>query len=155
FPWSKWLRHVSPQHRTPVNAIWAGAILALLSTIYTPKFWVLASGCAIFLYISYAAPVGAGLLAEGKSWTHKGPFQLGGLSKLFAIVPGGGAVVFLGRGVQPPTDALTPYTGVLLVIRGVAWSGLARPRSPGPPIGDEAIRRRQAEIAAEEKAVGE
>src|SRR4029077_15297145 len=75
FPASKWLRHVSRSHRTPVRAIWIGAILALLPTLYTPQFWTLASGCAIFLYISYAAPIGAGLLAEGKAWSHKGPFQ--------------------------------------------------------------------------------
>ena len=35
------------------------------------------SGCAIFLYLSYATPIGAGLLAEGKTWTKKGPFKLG------------------------------------------------------------------------------
>src|SRR5262249_27081737 len=69
FPASKFLRFVSPAHRTPVNAIWVGTVLAFLSTIYTPQFWTLASGCAIFLYLSYAAPVGAGLLAEGKTWT--------------------------------------------------------------------------------------
>src|SRR5262249_44172423 len=36
FPASKFLRFVSPAHRTPVNAIWVGAILAFLSTLYTP-----------------------------------------------------------------------------------------------------------------------
>ena len=77
---------VSPAHRTPVNAIWIGAVLAFISTLYTPQFWTLASGCAIFLYLSYAAPIGAGMLAEGKTWTKKGPFQLGGLSKPFAII---------------------------------------------------------------------
>jgi len=59
FPASNWLRHVSPAHRTPVNAILTGAILAFLSTLYTPQFWTLAAGCAIFLYLSYAAPIAA------------------------------------------------------------------------------------------------
>jgi len=154
FPVSNWLRRVSPSHRTPVNAIWIGAVLALISTLYTPQFWTLASGCAIFLYISYAAPVGAGMLAEGKSWTHKGPFQLGGLSKIFAVVSVLGALVLFWIGVQPPNDALITYTGVLLVIMAVCWFGLARTRFPGPPIGD-AIAKRQAEILAAEKAVGE
>jgi amino acid transporter len=154
FPYSKFLRHVSPAHRTPVNAIWVGAILAFLSTLYTPAFLTLASGCAVFLYLSYAMPVGAGLLAEGKSWTTKGPFQLGGLSKLFGIITVVWALVLYFIGVQPPNDDLLRYTGGLLVIMAILWFGIAQRKFPGPPIGDM-IAKRQAEIAAEEKAVGE
>jgi len=154
FPASNWLRHVSAAHRTPVNAIWTGAVLAFLTTLYTPQFWTLAAGCAIFLYLSYAAPIGAGMFAEGKSWTKKGPFQLGGLSKPFAIISIVGALVLYYCGVQPPYDALLTYTGVLLVIMAIIWFGLARTRFPGPPIGD-LIAKRQAELAAAEKAVGE
>jgi len=154
FPASAWLRKVSPAHRTPVNAIWIGAVLALISTLYTPQFWTLASGCAIFLYLSYAAPIGAGMLAEGKSWTKKGPFQLGALSKPFAVISILGALLLFYIGVQPPLDALLTYTGVLLAIMAVLWFGVARTRFPGPPIGD-IIAQRQAVIAAEEKAVGE
>src|SRR5207249_11795559 len=61
-----WLRFVGPVHRTPVHAIWIGALLAFLSTLYTPAFLTLAAGCAVFLYISYAMPVAAGLVAEGR-----------------------------------------------------------------------------------------
>jgi len=154
FPYSKFLRHVSPAHRTPVNAIWVGAILAFLSTLYTPAFLTLASGCAVFLYLSYAMPVGAGLLAEGKSWTTKGPFQLGGFSKLFGIITVVWALVLYFIGVQPPNDDLLRYTGGLLVIMAILWFGIAQRRFRGPPIGDM-IAKRQAEIAAEEKAVGE
>jgi amino acid transporter len=154
FPASSWLRHVSPTHRTPVNSIWIGAVLALLSTLYTPQFWTLASGCAIFLYLSYAAPIGAGLLAEGKTWTKKGPFQLGVWSKPFAIIAVVGGIGLFLIGVQPPNDALIVYTIVLLAIMFVLWFGIARTRFPGPPIGD-IIAKRQAAIAAEEKAVGE
>jgi amino acid transporter len=154
FPASAWLRKVSPAHRTPVNSIWIGAVLALISTLYTPQFWTLASGCAIFLYLSYAAPIGAGMLAEGKTWTKKGPFQLGVLSKPFAIISILGALVLFFIGVQPPLDALLNYTGVLLIVMAVLWFGVARTRFPGPPIGD-VIAQRQGVIAAEEKAVGE
>ncbi len=154
FPASKWLRHVSPSHRTPVNAIWAGAVVAFLSTIYTPQFWTLAAGCAIFLYLSYAAPIGAGMFAEGKTWTKKGPFQLGGLSKPFALISCLGALLLYFVGVQPPYDALVTYTGILLAIMAVVWFGVARKHFPGPPTGD-AIAQRQAIITAEEKAVGE
>jgi len=129
-------------------------VLALISTLYTPQFWTLASGCAIFLYISYAAPIGAGMLQEGKTWTKKGPFQLGGLSKLFAIISVLGAILLFYIGTRDPNGALITYTVVLLVIMAVLWFGVARTRFPGPPIGD-VITQRQGMIAAEEKAVGE
>jgi amino acid transporter len=154
FPASKFLRFVSPAHRTPVNAIWVGAVLAFLSTLYSPAFATLASGCAIFLYLSYAMPVAAGWLAEGKTWTAKGPFHLGAYSKPLGAITVLGAIVLFFIGIQPPNDKLVTYTGVLLVIMAILWFGVARQKFPGPPIGDM-IAKRQAEILAEEKAVGE
>lgn len=154
FPFSKVLRHVSPAHRTPVNAIWVGAIFAVLSTLYTPAFLTLAAGCAAFLYLSYAMPVAAGLLAEGKTWTTKGPFQLSALSKPFAVITVLWALLLFVIGVQPPNDSLLSYTAGLLVIMAILWFGAARRRFPGPPIGG-IIAKRQAEILAEESAVGE
>jgi uncharacterized membrane protein YfcA len=94
------------------------------------------------------------MLAEGKSWTKKGPFQLGVWSKPFAIISVLGGLLLFSIGVQPPNDALRWYTGGLLVIMAIIWLLRARKHFPGPPIGD-IIARRQAEIAAEEKAVGE
>jgi amino acid transporter len=123
-------------YRTPVHAIWLGALLAFLSTLYTPAFLTLAAGCAVFLYISYAMPVAAGLLAEGKSWTKKGPFQLGAWSRPLAMVTVLGAAVLFFIGVQPPNDDLLNYTGGLLAIMAVLWFGVARKRFPGPPVGD-------------------
>src|SRR5262249_32438344 len=52
-PFSKAIRFVSPTYRTPVYAIWLGALLALAASLYTPAFLTLAAGCAVFLYISY------------------------------------------------------------------------------------------------------
>ncbi len=94
------------------------------------------------------------MLAEGKTWTKKGPFQLGGLSKPFAVISVLGALLLYFVGVQPPYADLVTYTGILLVIMAVVWFGVARKHFPGPPIGD-VIAQRQAVIAAEEKAVGE
>ena len=153
FPASKVLRFVSPTHRTPTYAIWVGAILAFLSTLYSSAFLTLAAGCAVFLYLSYAMPVAAGMLAEGKTWTTKGPFSLGAFSKLLGLLTVLGALVLYYIGVQPPNDKLIWYTIGLLVIMAVLWFGVARQRFPGPPIG-EMIAKRQAEIAAEERAVG-
>ena len=49
-PFSKALRQVSRKHRTPVNAIWGGAMLSIVATLYGDAFVVLATGCAVFLY---------------------------------------------------------------------------------------------------------
>ena len=151
-PFSRALRHVSPTYRTPVNAIWASALLAVAATLYTPAFATLAAGCAVFLYLSYAMPVAAGLLAEGRTWTRFGPFRLGALSKPFAVITTLGAIGLLIAGIQPPNDALVTYGLGMLALLLVGWFALERRRFPGPPVG-AVIERRQAEIAAEERAV--
>jgi amino acid transporter len=151
-PFSGALRHVSPKYRTPVNAIWTAAVLAFLSTLYSPAFAALAAGCAVFLYLSYAMPIGAGLLAEGKTWTKFGPFRLGALSKPLALISVLGALVLFYLGMQPPNDILQSYSLGLLALLVVGWFALERRRFKGPPMGD-LIAKRQAEIAAEEKAV--
>ena len=65
-----------------------------------------------------------------------------------------GALLLYYIGVQPPNDDLSKYTGILLVIMAIIWFRAARARFPGPPI-DEMIAKRQAQIAAEEKAIAE
>jgi amino acid transporter len=147
------LKKVSVAFRTPVNAIWVAAILSIVATLYGDAFFVLATGCAVFLYISYVMAIGAGLLAEGKSWTQKGPFNLGGLSKpiaLFAVI---GCLILIAVGVQPPNEKVG-YLIVAMIVAGVViWYAIEKRRFGGPPIG-EAIARKQAEIAAREKALG-
>ena len=57
-------------------------------------------------------------------------------------------------GVQPPNDKALWITAIFLAITLIIWFALERRRFQGPPIGDM-IARRQAGIAAAEKAVGE
>src|SRR5258707_6955390 len=85
-PFSKILGHVSANYRTPTYAIWVSSALALVATLYADAFFILAAGSAVLLYISYVMPVAAGLLAEGKAWKEKGPFNLGTLSKPLAVL---------------------------------------------------------------------
>lgn len=154
-PGSKVLRHVDAKHRSPVAAIWFTVILSIAATLYSPAFAALAAGCAMFLYISYAMPIAAGLLAEGKSWTEFGPFRLGGLSKPLAAISVLGGIVIIYIGTRPPNDILDNYFIGLLVLLAVIWFGVARKRFPGPPIGAAAISARGAEIAAEEQALNQ
>ncbi len=167
-PFSGLLKSVSPTHRTPVAAIWATAILcSALTAITTPlgAFAALSTGCAMYLYISYAMPVIAGFLAEGKTWTTYGSFRLGGLSKLFAIIVMIGVVLvtIAGHTFVPsiPGDAaagtsfvpgLIYYSLGFMIFLVILWFGIENRRFKGPPIGDE-IAKRQAAIAAQEKAL--
>ena len=163
-PFSALLKSVSPKYRTPVPAIWATAILtSLLTAITTPlgAFAALSAGSAMYLYM----PIVAGFFAEGKSWTTYGPFRLGGLSKLFAVIVMVGTVVVVIAGhVFVPSIAADPvakthfvpglayYSIGLLVFFGVLWFGVENKRFKGPPIGEE-IAKRQAAIAERETAL--
>ncbi len=145
-PFSNALKTVSPVYRTPVVAIWVGAALAVIGTLYAPAFIVLAAGTAVFLYISYAMPIAAGLLSEGKAWTHKGPFNLGGFSKLVAVLAILGALILAWVGFQPPNEKVL-YVGIgMAVVMVVFWFAFERNRFEGPPTGEK-IAQRQAEIA--------
>lgn len=150
----KVLRSVSHTHKSPVGGIWAAAIVSVLVTIYSSAFSALAAGCAVFLYVSYAMPIAAGLLAEGKTWTEFGPFRLGGLSKPLAVLSVIGVIILFFIGMQPPNDILINYSIGIVVIMLVLWFAIERRRFSGPPIGDE-IAKRQAAIAAEEKAAAQ
>jgi amino acid transporter len=128
-------------------AIWIGAALTIIGTLYAPAFTVLAAGCAVFLYLSYAMPIVAGLLAEGKTWTHKGPFNLGVWSRPVAVLAIIGGLILAWVGFQPPNEKVL-YVGVALaVVMVVYWFAIERRRFEGPPTG-ERIAARQAEIAA-------
>lgn len=154
-PWfSRSLRQVDKRFRTPGNAIWASAVLSVIATLYGDAFVVLSTGCAVFLYVSYAMPIGAGLINEGKSWTKKGPFNLGGLSKLVAFLAVVGCIVLIIVGVQPPNEKVGYLLLAGIVALIIIWFAVEKRRFAGPPLTPEAVAQRQAEIAKEEAALG-
>jgi amino acid transporter len=133
-PASSVLKTVHPTLKTPVAAVWVSAVLAIAATLYAAAFSVLAVGCAVFLYISYIMPTAAGIFAEGKTWKHKGPFDLGGMSKIVAVlaVIGGGFLVVVG--IQPPNEKVLYVTIAMLVVMAVFWFVLGeKNRFKGPP----------------------
>jgi amino acid transporter len=154
-PFSHALRHVSRSHRTPVTAIWWGAVLAIVATLYADAFAVLSTGCAVFLYVSYLMPVAAGLRAEMTGrWTAKGPFHLGAASKSVAALAIIGCALLIFVGVQPPYEKVGYLIVAMLIAMLVIWVAFESRRFKGPPIGDM-IAKRQAQIAATEKTLGE
>jgi len=154
-PGSASLSSVSTQYRTPTNAIWVSAVLALLSTIYAPYYLVLAVACAVFLYISMVMPIAAGLLAEGgPKWKEKGPFNLGGLSKPNAVLAIIFGIVLAISGFFPPNEKVFYFTVGMIIVMPIVWYGFERNRFEGVPEGDK-ITQRQKMIADIEKKYGE
>jgi amino acid transporter len=167
-PFSGVLKSVSPTYRTPVAAIWTTAVLcSVLTAITTPlgAFAALSTGCAMYLYICYAMPIMAGFFSEGKSWTTYGPFKLGGLSKIFALIVMAATVliIVIGHVFVPsiPADAaaktsfvpgLIYYSVGFVIFLAVLWVAVENKRFKGPPMGDE-IKRRQSTIATQESAL--
>ena len=134
-PASSFIRKIDPTLKTPVAAVWVSGILAFAATLYGDAFVVLSTGSAVFLYISYVMPVAAGLLAEGKTWKHKGPFDLGSMSKPIAslAIIGGGFLVFVG--IQPPNEKVLYLTIAMLVVMAIFWFVLGESkRFKGPPM---------------------
>jgi amino acid transporter len=133
-PGSDTLRKVHPTMGTPIAATLVSAVLAVVVTLYGDGFVVLSTGCAVFLYISYVMPTAAGLLAEGKTWTQKGPFDLGRLSKPMALlaVLGGALLVFVG--MQPPNEKVL-YLTIAMIVGMIAFWFLfgESKRFKGPP----------------------
>jgi len=153
-PASNFFSHISTSYRTPTYAIWTAIVVAFASTLYANAFVVLSTGCAVFLYLSYAMPVAAGLLAEGKTWKEKGPFNLGAYSKLVAGLAVIVAIVLAVTGFFPPNQQVFTLTWVMIVVMVVLWFGGVRNSFEGVPMGDK-IKERQKMIAEIEKKYGE
>jgi amino acid transporter len=161
-PFSKALASVSPSHRTPVHAIWVGAILSVLfvwgakwlEAGGTPVYTVVVSCTVIFLFFSFAIPIGLGLFAHGTSkWPTMGPWKLSpALFKLFALLSILAMILIFVIGVQPPNNLALNITIGFLILTGIVWVAFENRRFKGPPIGDM-IAKRQAEIAAAEAAL--
>ena len=140
-PFSHSLKKVHEAYKTPVNAIWTAAVAAIIATLYGDAFLVLATGCAVLLYISYIMPTAAGIWAEGRTWTHKGPFNLGGFSKIVAVLATIGGLILVWVGVQPPNDKVLYLIIALSIVLLVLWWGLGVRKSfQGPPSLNKSMR---------------
>ncbi|WP_064694806.1 amino acid permease [Rhizobium aegyptiacum] len=163
-PASSTLSKVSPSFRTPVAAIWTGAILAVLFVWFTsaitiagtPAYSIVVSCTVIFLFLSFVVPIALGLISIGTAkWPTMGPWNMGvGLYRVVAVLGILAMALIFYIGIQPPNDWALEITVGFLVLTAIVWFAFENRRFKGPPIGD-AIAKRQAEIAAAEAAVGE
>jgi amino acid transporter len=163
-PGSKALSKVSPKHRTPVAAIWtAGALSVLfvwgasLVSIAGPSAYTIVVSCTvIFLFLSFTIPIVLGMMAWGTpKWDRMGPWNMGkGVFMLFGVLSVISMILIFILGIQPPNDWALYITVGFFILTAIVWFGFENRRFKGPPIGDM-IAKRQAEIVAAEKAVGE
>ena len=161
---SKAIATVSVRFRTPVAAIWTGAILEILfvwlaetvsiggSNIYT----ITVNATLIFLFLSFTVPIVAGAFAiGGPKWPTMGPWNIGiPLYRLFAVLSVLGMALIIFIAIQPPNGQVLWITLGFLVLAAILWFGFENRRFTGPPVGD-IIKKKQAEIAAIEAKFGE
>jgi amino acid transporter len=134
-PVSQRLAAVHPRYRSPVASVWLSALAAFSMTLYADAFVLLSTGCTVFLYISYVLPVAAGVWAEGRHWTRKGPFNLGVLSKPVALLAVMGALTLIWVGMQPPNEKVRILVLALCAGLALVWWGVGvRKKFRGPPV---------------------
>ena len=161
---SKWVSSVSPKYRTPVAAIWTAAVLEFLfvwlaqtvSVGGTNIYTIVVNATLIFLFLSFTVPIAIGFFVIGTpKWPKMGPWNMGiPLYRLFALLSVIGMVIIIFVAIQPPNDKVLYITVAFLLLAAVIWVVFENWRFKGPPMG-EMIAKRQAEILAAEKAVGE
>jgi amino acid transporter len=161
---SKALASVSSTHRSPVAAIWTGATLsflfvwgALFTKIGEASLYVtVVNATLIFLFLSFAIPIVLGFFAYGTAkWPKPGPWNIGaGPFKLIGVLTVIAMAIIIYIAIQPPNDKVAWITLGFVVLSVIVWFVFEQRRFKGPPIGAE-VAKRQAEIAAAEKAVGE
>jgi amino acid transporter len=146
------LRGIHATYRTPVAAIWTAAIISILFTLYAPVYTTIVSVTVIFLFLSYAMPIAAGLLAYGRTWTRMGPWDIGGTYRIVAVLVIAATALIFGIGIQPPNGNALYVTVGFFALVAVIWFALERNRFVGPPTGLD-IEKRQAEITRAEQAL--
>lgn len=134
-PFSKLWARVSPTYRTPSNAIWMLATLAMALTVSVGLYSAVISIATLALYISYGLPIACRLYARAKGQGGvKGPWHLGTLSTPIAIVAVAWILVILVIFVLPPNEiaGVTIFKCFLGLL--AFWIFIARKRFAGPPV---------------------
>ena len=145
-------------------AIWAASTLSVLfvwltsaiTIAGTPAYSIVVSCTVIFLFLSFALPIGLGLMTiGGPKWPKMGPWDIGiGAYKLVAVLSLVSMALMFFIGIQPPNEWALQISVGFIVLALVIWFVFENRRFQGPPIGEE-IAKRAAAIAAAEMAVGE
>jgi hypothetical protein len=122
----------------------------------TSIYVIVVNSTLVFLFLSFTVPLVAGLFAYGTpKWPKPGPWAMSaGLYKLVTVLAIIGMGVILFIAVAPPNERVLWVVLGFVALAMILWVAVENRRFQGPPIGDE-IKKRQAAIAAAEKAIGE
>jgi amino acid transporter len=132
-PASGLLKRVSPRFLSPVAAIWTGAILSVAFTAYADGYSTVVSVTSILLYLSYAMPIGAGLLAYRRTWNRMGPWDMGPGFRVAAMLALGLTLGIFLIGIQPPNGQALTVLLATFALTAALWLGGERRRFVGPP----------------------
>jgi amino acid transporter len=152
-PASRRLKTVSTRFRTPATAIWTSAVLAVAFTAYADAYSTVVSVTSIILYLSYAMPIAAGLIAYRRRWTKMGPWDIGPWFPVVAVLCIIVAICIFYIGVQPPNALALNVMLAIFAVTLALWFAVERKRFKGPPIGP-AIGQKQADIVTAEAELG-
>jgi amino acid transporter len=147
-PGSAYLGRVDPRTSTPLVAIVvvAGASLALvlgLAPLSSAVFDAAAKTSTMALYVSYALPIAAGVIArhDGR-WRTMGPFQLGRLGVMIGVLAVLWSAFVLVVCALPPGRTPAILLAGVLVVLFVLHRAFARGRFKGPRVNLDTLERR-------------
>jgi len=147
-PFSKTLRAVHPDLKTPVAAIWAVSGASFLFTVYSPVYSTITAVCTISLYISYVLPIAIGFVVYRRSWKQMGPWDLGRWFRPLALVSVLYCTMLIVIGMQPPNDKSFIVLSGLCALLLAGWWLAARKRFVGPPHIMRHLRHARASVPA-------
>jgi amino acid transporter len=139
-PASRRIGRVHARTRTPVVAIAIVTIGPFLLVIGTAPFAqalfdAMAKMATMALYVSYAVPIGLGVVARRRgTWKTLGPFSLGGLGVPFACAALLWSFFVLIVCSLPPNQLPAGMLGVLVVMLLLVYAFLFRGRFTGPKV---------------------
>lgn len=135
FPASQFWAKIDPVYRTPGNAIWGLAFLAMVLALSVNIYSAIVSVATIALYLSYGLPIAARLYTRYAYPKRDaiGPWHIGKWSTPVAWVSVAWIAFVSVLFILPPnTQAGQVMSVVLLVLLGI-WLFYAKRRFRGPP----------------------
>jgi amino acid transporter len=115
----RWLAKVSPKFKTPVNALWVSAIIALLLSLSARFESILTSFAVVGIYLSFQLIVVAAIIARLRGFKPTGSFQLGGwfwVCAILGLAYGVSMIVNLARPTNPTAPWYINYEVILATV---------------------------------------
>jgi amino acid transporter len=138
-PLARALRRVSPATRTPLNAIAASVLAALVLVAVTAPlsdeaFLAVAALATVALYASYAVPIALGAVARlNRRWTRRGPFSLGRAGPAIAVASVAWTMGVFAVCTLANALAMDLFLGFVALLAGLWLVGVKR-RFTGPKV---------------------